>query len=75
MKSGTSREAGKLKDVLLADRLKLPQSDVQALLYAIHSDLADTLNLPQRAIALDIEFLGRSVDLVFTLHRQNLPKD
>ena len=64
-----------LKETLLADRLQLPRADVQALLQAIQSDLGENLDLPPRSIQFDLEFLGRNVDLVYTIHRQNLPKE
>lgn len=71
-----AREAVRmLKETLLADRLQLPRTDVQTLLQAIQSDFANAFELSPATAEFELEFLGRNVDLVFTIARRNLPKE
>jgi hypothetical protein len=58
----------------MADRLQLSLEETQALLQAIHADASTILGTSPAGVHLSTEIHGRDLDLVLTLHRQNLPR-
>lgn len=64
-----------LKEALLADRLRLSQHETRLLLEHIQSGFAEQFQMSMSTVGFDIEFHGRSIDLVFTVNRRNLPKE
>ncbi|MBF0498939.1 MAG: hypothetical protein HQM09_02295 [Candidatus Riflebacteria bacterium] len=55
-----------LKRRLLCDRLRLSESEVNALLDSLHREGSSILGLRPEHVTFDVEFSGRELDLLFT---------
>jgi hypothetical protein len=67
-------QSTRLRLQVIADRLQLSLEETQALLQAIHADAVSILGTGPAGVHLSTEIHGRDLDLVLTLHRQNLPR-
>lgn len=64
----------KVKLAVLAGRFNTTKDQAQTLMQEIHADVASILGIPETAVSNDAEFLGRNLDLTFTINKQNAPK-
>lgn len=64
----------KVKLAILGNRLNVTVEEADRLLTDIQTDVAGILGLTEPAIATDVEFAGRDLDLIFTVNKQNTPK-
>ncbi|GAB4276025.1 MAG: hypothetical protein Kow0029_17630 [Candidatus Rifleibacteriota bacterium] len=60
---------------LLADRLKTSEKDAGLRLRSLEQDIANILGITDTGIYTELEFSGRELDLVFTINKQNTPKN
>lgn len=64
----------KVRRAILANRLKVAPLEADRIVKKIVSEVADILGIPEFTIEAGAEFAGRSLDLIFTINRQNTPK-
>lgn len=65
----------RVKFAILGNRLSLSNEEAQNLLEDLHKETAKLLSIPETAVTLDADFFGRDFDLVFTINKQNTPRN
>ena len=65
----------RVKYSMLGNRLNLSPENAQILLDNLQNETAKVFMLPETAVSADVDFSGREFDLVFTIHKQNAPRN
>lgn len=65
----------KVRLALLSDRLKTTEKNSEAIVENLSKDIAKILGITESSVSTEMEFSGRELDLVFTINKQNTPKN
>ncbi len=59
---------------IFANRLGVSFEEAVKIYNDMRLDFSDSLNIPVSTIASDLKVDGRHIDIVFSMHKQNLPR-
>lgn len=65
----------RVKFGILGNRLRMTMEEASELLEDLHKEATRVFAIPDSAIVPDVDFSGRDFDIVFTINKQNTPKN
>lgn len=65
----------RVKFAILGNRLSFSNEEAKNLLDDLHQETAKVFSIPETAVRVDVDFFGRDFDLVFTINKQNTPRN